>query len=202
MMKAKWTNWRGLGRDSRGAEIAEFAMVLPLLFMFLMAIFWFGQAFRTYGTLTQAARQGARAAVAPVCTTCAAGNSAEQNAATAVSNAMAAAHLNTAQLQPLTGWTPPALYLCTPAGTACGSPVPCDAQPTINVCVQENVQLSASCSGGGAPTCGTSVSMRYKYGYHFYIPCYPQPCNSLDLGAMNLPGQAQMRAETHTVAEP
>ena len=76
MTMTKTTNsgpatWRCLARDTRGTEIAEMAVVLPLLFMLLMGIFWFGQAFRVYGTLTQAARAGARAAVAPVCATCA-----------------------------------------------------------------------------------------------------------------------------------
>ena len=47
---------RRLARDTRASEIAEFAMVVPLLFMFLIAIFWFGQAFRIYGTITHAAR--------------------------------------------------------------------------------------------------------------------------------------------------
>ena len=67
MTKTKTTNsgpatWRCLARDARGTEIAEMAVVLPLLFMLLMGIFWFGEAFRVYGTLTQAARAGARAA--------------------------------------------------------------------------------------------------------------------------------------------
>ena len=68
--KKSWGAWRRLARDTRGTEIAEAAVVLPMLFMILMAIFWFGQAFRIYGTLTQATRAGARAAVAPVCATC------------------------------------------------------------------------------------------------------------------------------------
>ena len=72
-MNSAGKTWRRLARDTRGTEIAETAVVLPMLFMILMGIFWFGQAFRIYGTLTQATRAGARAAVAPVCATCAAG---------------------------------------------------------------------------------------------------------------------------------
>src|SRR6204780_4374451 len=90
--------WRRIARDTRGTEVAETAVVLPMLFMILIAIFWFGQAFRVYGTLTQASRAGARAAVAPVCATCgASGSTPAQIAQTAVTNAMSAAHLNTAQ---------------------------------------------------------------------------------------------------------
>ena len=49
-----------------GAEIAETAVVLPLLFTVLLGIFFFGRAYNIYGTITQAAMQGARAAVAPL----------------------------------------------------------------------------------------------------------------------------------------
>src|SRR5271170_6102986 len=98
MKKWQWAMWRTLARNTRGAEIAETAMVLPLVFMMLMAIFWFGQAFRIYGTITHAAREGARAAVAPVCATCASGNMPAQNAAAAVNSVIAAAKLDPAQV--------------------------------------------------------------------------------------------------------
>ena len=59
------------------------------------------------------------------------------------------------------------------------------------MCVQPNVQLSYPTSGqGGMGTCGTSVSLRYKYPFSFKIPL-----TNLDLGNIQLPGQAQMRAE-------
>ena len=71
---------RHVAQDTRGTEIVESAFVLPLVFMFMIGIFWFGLAFFIYGTLTQGARAGAVAAVAPVCTTCAAGFYAEPRA--------------------------------------------------------------------------------------------------------------------------
>jgi Flp pilus assembly protein TadG len=179
-------------RDTRASEIAEFAMVVPLLFMFLIAIFWFGQAFRVYGTLTQATRAGARAAVAPVCATCAAsGSTPAQIAQTAVTNAMSAAHLNTAQLVSTSTWTIPVLYQCR---TIPPTPVLCDGSVTIPICVQPNVQLSYAAptsSQGGMGICGTSVSLRYQYPFSFKIPL-----TNLDLGNIKLPGQAQMRVET------
>ena len=49
-------------RSADGAEIAEAAMVLPLVFMLLLGIVWFGRAFNIYSTITQAAQQGAIAA--------------------------------------------------------------------------------------------------------------------------------------------
>ena len=179
-----------------GSEIAEAALVLPLMFMILLGIFWFGQAFRIYGTLTHAAREGARAAVAPACSTCASLNAAQsaQNAYNAVQNALLAAKLDPGQLKMPTAV--PSLCGCGSASSSCSQSVTCD--PTVaakNVCVQENVQLSYS-SLNGAGTCGTSVSFRYKYPYHFYLPCTPQPCTSLDLRNLTLPAQAEMRIET------
>jgi len=180
---------RGLARDTRAAEIAETAMVLPLLFMIVLAIFWFGQAYRIYGTITHAAREGARAAIAPACATCAAGTTATKSAINAVNNALAAGHLSTAQVQkPL---PVPLLCACGSANSSCGgNAVQCDnSVATSNVCVQLNVQLSYP-TLGGAGTCGTSVSFGYKNSFHFSIPF-----TKLDLGNMSLPAQAEMRLE-------
>jgi len=200
MKNSTWTTWLGAARDTRGAEIAETAMILPLFFMIFLAVFWFGQAFRIYGTMTQAARAGAEAAVAPVCTTCSAGATSATKAQTAFQNALLPAHLDKNQLVPWGGaspkWTPPVLCTCgsVSSSSSCRTAAPCDATVT-NVCVQENVQLSYPVPGGMG-TCGISVSARYQNAYHLPIPCWPQPCTSLDLGNMLLPGQAQMRAET------
>ena len=49
----------------RGAVIAESAVTLIVLFMLLFAILEFGRAYKTYQVLTDAAREGARYAVAP-----------------------------------------------------------------------------------------------------------------------------------------
>jgi Flp pilus assembly protein TadG len=190
MAMKKWqrTFWQTLARSTRGAEIAETAMVLPLVFMMLMAIFWFGQAFRIYGTITHAAREGARAAVAPACATCPA-TTPTQNAVNAVNSALAAAKLDPTLVQMPA--TIPTLFACGSQGTICGGVAACD--PTVtNMCVQTNVQLS-SCTftPAGAATCGTSVSFGYKYPYHFVIPY-----TALDLGNITLPAQAQMRVET------
>jgi Flp pilus assembly protein TadG len=193
MKKPRTIRWQGLARNTRGSEIAETAMILPLFFMIFMAIFWFGQAYRAYGALTHATRLGAEAAVAPVCTTCAAppANAVATNAQTAVQNALQYAHLSQNQLVPWSTWTPPTVCTCgtVASATACTAPRACDPSVT-NVCVQENVQLSYP-SPGGMGTCGISVSARFQYAYHF-----PIPFTNLDLGNILLPGQAQMRVET------
>ncbi len=194
MKKSAWMTARCLFRDTRGTEIAETAVVLPLLFVVLIAILWFGQAFRIYGTITHAAREGARAAVAPACATCNATTPA-QNAATAVNNALIAARLDHTQIQ--SPASPPALYQCGGIGSPFGNPVPCDSSQLPYMCVQANVRLSSSSVAlAGTAPCGTSVSFSYKYPYRFTLPCWPQPCKSMDLGKMTLPAQAEMRLET------
>ena len=88
---------RTLAAETRGAEIAEAAAVLPLMFMFLLGIFWFGQAFSIYGAITRAAQEGARAGAVPYCATCAGTNTFTQygtNAVNAVQTAMIASKLD------------------------------------------------------------------------------------------------------------
>ncbi len=52
-------------RGQRGATIVEGAVVSLLLFTLLLAILGFGRAFNIYQVVTDAAREGARYAVAP-----------------------------------------------------------------------------------------------------------------------------------------
>jgi Flp pilus assembly protein TadG len=60
----------GTVREEKGAEVVEFAFIAPLLFTVLIGIFWFARAYNTYETITRAAREGVRFAVAPNCASC------------------------------------------------------------------------------------------------------------------------------------
>src|SRR5271167_777642 len=84
-----------------GSEIAEAALVLPILFMLLLGIYWFGRAFNVYATINHAAREGARLGTAQTCATC--GNTPPNpNAiATQVQQALQASSLDPGQVQPL-----------------------------------------------------------------------------------------------------
>ena len=182
-------------RSAEASEVAETALVLPLAFMMLLGVFWFGQAFSIYGTITQAAREGARAATAANCTTCAAGNTPSQNAFNAVSGVLVAAHLDPTKMQQPT--TIPSLCTCGSADTNCsgGSAVACDSSQS-KICVQgysggvqQNVQLSyPSNPQGGAGVCGLSVS--FQYPFRFWLPF-----TSLDKQLLYLRADAQTRAE-------
>ena len=48
-------------RDEHGAGAVEFAFIVPLLLMLVIGIAEFGHAFQVQGTLSAAAREGARA---------------------------------------------------------------------------------------------------------------------------------------------
>lgn len=148
-----------LARETRGAEIAEAAAVLPLMFLFLLGIFWFGQAFSIYGAITRAAQDGARAGALPYCATCNGDPSTyAANAVTAIQNDLLASKLNPA----LAAYPSPhpALVACT-SGSA-----KCDTAST-NFCIQAPIQLTNT-SKGASGLCGISVSMRYPY--RFWLP--------------------------------
>jgi Flp pilus assembly protein TadG len=52
-------------RSDEGAQLVEFALVLPLLLLIVLAIAEFGFIFQRYEVITNAAREGARMAVLP-----------------------------------------------------------------------------------------------------------------------------------------
>lgn len=167
-------------REARGAEIAEAAAVLPLMFMMLLGIFWFGQAFSIYGTITRAAQEGARAGAATSqCATCGAGTPQATNAYNATEAALQAAKLDASNAQQVQ--LP--LAACT---TVAGS-TSCDGIST-NVCVQTGIQMSNT-AGGGAEVCGVAVS--FQYPFQFYLPF-----TSLNKQKIWMTASAQVRMET------
>jgi Flp pilus assembly protein TadG len=173
-------NLRRLAAETHGAEIAEAAAVLPIMFMVILGIFWFGQAFSIYGTVTRAAQDGARAASAPSCTTCASGSTRGAIAYSAIQSDLIAANLDPTKLQPPT--TTPNLLSCVN-----GTTVNCDSSPG-NVCVQESVQLTTPGSGGTGE-CGIAVSLQYPY--QFWLPF-----TSLNRQLIKLNAAARVRLET------
>ncbi len=54
---------RGSGRRQRGQGLTEFALVIPIFLLMVVALFDLGRAVFAYNTLTNAAREGARIAI-------------------------------------------------------------------------------------------------------------------------------------------
>jgi hypothetical protein len=172
---------RKLGRED-GVEILEAALVLPLVFMFLLGIVWFGRAFNIYSTIQQAAQQGAITAARDSCATC--GN-ALPNAATAVDPVVVAvlhaSSLDASQIQQWEANNPtPGLQPC-PAP----APAPACALTSNKIWVCSSVLLNSSTQPA---QCGAMVS--FQYPFQLYLPF-----TSLNLQQVVLSAQAQSRME-------
>jgi len=176
---------RQLG-STDGAEIAEAALVLPLVFMLLLGIVWFGRAFNIYSTITQAAQQGAITAARPACATCTQANpwgstNFPDNATVqgAVEAVLKSSNLDPAQIPA----NPP------PSPTSCTSPptIPCTTTAD-NITICRQVLLNPPASATQPAQCGTLVS--FQYPFKFYLPF-----TSLNLQQIVLSAQAQSRME-------
>jgi hypothetical protein len=170
--------------NGAGAEIAEAALVLPIVFMFVMGIVWFGRAFNIYSTITQAAERGAVTAARPACGTCSAptgswnnfpGDAAVDNAVIGV---MKASSLDPSQI--MAG--PPPTYVSCPA-PAPATDCPHTTASGITVC--RSVVLNSTTN---PPQCGTVVS--FQYPFKFFLPF-----TSLNMQQINLAAAAQSRME-------
>ena len=163
-----------------GAEIAEAALVLPLVFMLLLGIVWFGRAFNIYSTITQAAQQGAIIAARSSCVTC--GNNPSDN--TTVEAAIVAV-LQASSLKPgqIKEAPKPGLLPCPPPAPPGGC-----TTTSNNIWVCRTVQLNPSADLTQPPQCGTVVS--FQYPFQFYLPF-----TSLNMQKIILSAQAQSRME-------
>lgn len=188
-----------LVRDKRANELAEFAVIIPVLLMVLIGMYWFGRAYNIYETITRAAREGARYGATPVCALCgtSCGNGTDMPGfpctSTIVSNSiipsLQAAHLDPSQIIPINGSTknPPNLNSCFRGGT---QPAGCRAAgpacfSSNNVWVCHCVDMN---TGANPPECGTWVGFKYPF-------TFPFPFTGLNNLAINIPTTVQMREE-------
>ncbi|MFZ0359952.1 MAG: TadE family protein [Terriglobales bacterium] len=165
-------------RSADGSEIAEAAMVLPLVFMLLLGIIWFGRAFNTYSTIQQAAQQGAIAAARASCATCGGATTFPTNVDTAVSAIMNADKLDTSKIKasspsPLSCTDTTKTVTCTKSG--------------LNITVCQQALLNSPASSTQSPQCGVVVSFQYPFSFDLL--------SLTSLGSMKLSAQAQSRME-------
>jgi Flp pilus assembly protein TadG len=174
---------------TEAAEIAEAALVLPLVFALLLGIIWFGRAFNIYSTIQQAAQQGAIVAARETCATCGPNGDVFPGTATVstkVSAVMQADSLDLSQIQPSAN--PPN---CSPgtACTFCASPVTGSCSKVGvgtggNIIVCQNVQLNPSATPA---QCGSVVSFQYPFSFNLL--------SLTSLGSVTMSAQAQSRME-------
>ena len=183
--------WHSL-RTDRAAEIAEAAVILPMLFMLLLSIYWFGRAYMIYGAINHAARQGAQTAAVPACANCngACTSSCKQCnwlssslpsdcvVAQTIDNSLVAAHLDPTQAM---------------ASTPSPTPLPCPEAVPEGGCTQasqytvcRNMLLNQGQSS--PPVCGVIISFQYPYQSVL-------PFTSLNKQTILLKAQVEMRGE-------
>ena len=174
--------WTKKLQASGGSQVAEAALVMPLAFMMLLGIYWFGRAFNTYATINHAAREGARAAVAQTCATCASPNVAPTVAtvASVVTQTMQASSVDPTQIIPYPSTLP------TPANCP-GAPANASCSANGNVTVCNNVAITPLTSPY-PQVCGVTVS--FQYPYQFWIPF-----TSLQNQQIILTADVQMKGE-------
>lgn len=173
---------RRLADEDRASEIAEAALVLPLVFMLLLGIIWFGRAFNIYSTITYAAREGARVAVVgtgPSCATCGSTPPTASEVYTRVSQVLQASHIDPTQIKSYPPNPLPSL------GTCSGSAA---TNASNHVTVYSNVQVNAPTAPTVPPACGVVVSFEYPFSFYF-------PFASLNKQQVLLKAVAQMQGE-------
>lgn len=172
-------------RSTEASEIAEAAIVMPVVFLFLLGIIWFGRAFNIYSTIQQAAQQGALLAARPDCATCATRSprTTRNDVEDIVAAVMSASSVDPHQIIP---------------GTAI--PGVCRTTRNYKITVCPEAQLNppsfgsspANCAGTTYSTpssiCGTLVTFQYPFQFNL-------PFTSLNLTRVVLTAQAQSHAE-------
>jgi len=160
-------------RDTTASQIAEAAMVLPLMFTILLSIFWFGRAYNVYATISRAAQEGAALAATSNCGSC--GNTliAASQVGTAVNNALQASKLDPTKVaeNPMSGLSQCDGYVAEKQG---------------NIDIYRNVQLNPTSTG--PKQCGVIVT--FTYPYQFYLPF-----TSLNNQRINMTAAAERQME-------
>lgn len=165
-----------------GQEILEAAIVLPLLFLILLGIFWFGRAFNITSTLHRAAREAVKTASQNICATC--GNVGQGNSqvAQSITNTLQADHLQSANI---VSYTPPFACIATPLPT-------CTTVQNVQICVGVPLTCGTASCQQPAIICGANpaLGVRVSFGYQ-----YTWPLRIANLPPMTLHGIAQSGAE-------
>ena len=152
-----------LEQDS-GQTLVEAALILPVLFLILLGIFWFGRAFNIVSTLERAAQQGIQVNSHQTCATCTPSNSAATNAqiVSAIVTSLQNDHLKAVNL---TAYTPP--FACT-----AGTPPTCTTLQGVVIC--SGVPLTCGTAQCKSPpiACGANpeLGVRVSFGYTFNSP--------------------------------
>ena len=170
-------------QDDAGQEIVEAAFVLPILFLMLLAIFWFARAFNISSTLDRAAREGVTTASRPSCATC--GNTFETDSQV-VAQITTILNADNLQIGSVQAYSP--AYACT------ASPAPsCTTVQNVQIC--RGVPLTCGDVACQTPTptgCGANPKLGVRVSFAYQSP---SPLNIANLPAIVMHTSAQSSAE-------
>ena len=178
-------------RGASGSEIAEAALILPLLFTLLLAIYWFGRAFSIYSTINHAARQAVLTAASSACATCGTGGwsgsglADDRSVAAVVDQALTAANLDPTQVQASMPNPQPTACLNVQPEGMCTTAAASKSGGEMTIC--RNVVLDSN-SPQSQQACGMIVS--FQYPYQFVLPF-----TSLNKQLVNLQAHAELGGE-------
>jgi Flp pilus assembly protein TadG len=148
-------------KQESGQQIAEAALVLPILFLILLGIFWFGRAFNLASTVERAAKHGIQT-YHQTCATC--GNTTPTNAqiVARVNAALQDDHLSVANV---TSYSPPFACQATPAPT-------CTTLQGVEICTGAPLTCGTATCQTPPVACGTDpeLGVRVSFGYRFTSP--------------------------------
>jgi len=144
-----------------GQQIAEAALVLPILFLILLGIFWFGRAFNMASTVERAAKHAIEA-FHQTCATC--GNTTPTNAqiVARVNAALQDDHLAVANVA---SYSPPFACQATAAPT-------CTTLQGVEICTGAPLTCGTATCQTPPVACGTDpeLGVRVSFGYRFTSP--------------------------------
>ena len=149
--------------DDAGQELVEAAIVLPILFLILLAIFWFGRAFNISSTLDRAASEGVKTANRRSCATCGNAFQTDSQVVAQITAVLNADHLQIGSAQ---SYTPAFACSATPAPS-------CTTLQNVQIC--RGVPLtcgSAACQTPTPVACGTNpeLGVRVSFAYQTSSP--------------------------------
>jgi Flp pilus assembly protein TadG len=177
------TALRLASHDDAGQEIVEAAFVLPILFLMMLAIFWFGRALNINSTLDRAAREGVSTASRPSCATCGNAFQTDSQVVAQISAVLNADHLKIGSVQ---AYSP--AFACTaipaPSCTTVQNVQICRGVPLTCGDVACQTPTLAAC--GNNPKLGVRVSLAYQN---------PSPLRIANLPARVMHASAQSEAE-------
>jgi Flp pilus assembly protein TadG len=161
-------SWAGL-LETRASQIVEFAVALPLLVVFLVAIFDFGNAFSVKHKVANAAREGARFAAnqptTDLSSSTAGTNGSPEAIATLVGNYLLANKVNDC------GLSIPGLQTVTPSGLTWTYTASSNGCPgTVTLTIERGYSFTTAASAvypEGVNVEATRVTLSYPYKWQF-----------------------------------